>query len=221
MVARLAAQDSASWTNSYLRQASVADFICALAAGLLAFQLRSAYPGHISGAYLAVSLGLPVIWVATMAMAGGYDSRFIGVGSDEFRRVLNAGVSLTAAVAILSYATKTDLARGYVVIALPCVTLFDLVARYMLRKRLHKLRKLGSCMRKVVVVGHSAIVEDLTTMLRRENHHGLSVVAACIAGPRERGWKSAGSRRSAAWATWPTWSADSTRTWWPCWPARR
>jgi exopolysaccharide biosynthesis polyprenyl glycosylphosphotransferase len=183
VVARLAAQDSASWTNSYLRQASVADFICALAAGLLAFQLRSAYPGHISGAYLAVSLGLPVMWVATVAMAGGYDSRFIGVGSDEFRRVLNAGVTLTAAVAILAYATKTDLARGYVVIALPCATLFDLVARYTLRKRLHKLRKLGSCMRRVVVVGHSAIVEDLTTMLRRENHHGLSVVAACIAGP--------------------------------------
>jgi exopolysaccharide biosynthesis polyprenyl glycosylphosphotransferase len=183
VVARLAAQDSASWTNSYLRQASVADFICALAAGLLAFQLRSAYPGHISGAYLAVSLGLPVLWVATVAMAGGYDSRFIGVGSDEFRRVLNAGVTLTAAVAILAYATKTDLARGYVVIALPCATLFDLVARYTLRKRLHKLRKLGSCMRRVVVVGHSAIVEDLTTMLRRENHHGLSVVAACIAGP--------------------------------------
>ncbi len=185
MVARLAAQNSASWTNSYLRQAFVADSICALAAGLLAFQLRSAYPGHISGAYLSLSLILPLLWVATMAMAGGYDSRFIGVGSDEFRRVLNAGVTLTAAVAILSYATKSDLARGYVVIALPCVTLFDLVARYTLRKRLHKLRKLGSCMRKVVVVGHSAIVEDLTTMLRRENHHGLAVVAACIAGPED------------------------------------
>jgi exopolysaccharide biosynthesis polyprenyl glycosylphosphotransferase len=184
VVARLAAQSSASWTSSYLRQASVADCICALAAGLLAFQLRFDYQGHISGTYLIVSLSLPLVWMATMALAGGYDSRFIGVGSDEFRRVLNAGVSLTAGVAILAYATKTDLARGYVVIALPCVTLFDLVARYTLRKRLHKLRKLGSCMRKVVVVGHSAIVEDLTTMLRRENHHGLSVVAACIAGPQ-------------------------------------
>ena len=183
MVARLAAQSSASWTSSYLRQASAADCICALAAGLLAFQLRFDYHGHISGTYLVLSIGLPLLWVATMALAGGYDSRFIGVGSDEFRRVLHAGVSLTAGVAILAYATKTDLARGYVVVALPCVTLFDLVARYTLRKRLHKLRKLGSCMRKVVVVGHSAIVADLTSVLRRENHHGLSVVAACIAGP--------------------------------------
>ena len=183
MVARLAAQNSASWTSSYLRQASVADSICALAAGLLAFQLRFDHQTRVSGSYLVLSLGLPLLWVVTMTLAGGYDSRFIGVGSDEFRRVLNAGVTLTAGVAILAYATKADLARGYVVIALPCVTLFDLVARFTLRKRLHKLRRLGSCMRRVVVVGHLAIVEDLTTVLRRENHHGLSVVAACVAGP--------------------------------------
>src|SRR6266699_3621313 len=183
VVARLAAQNSASWTSSYLRQASVADSICALAAGLLAFQLRFDSQTRVSGAYLVLSLGLPLLWVVTMTLAGGYDSRFIGVGSDEFRRVLNAGVTLTAGVAILAYATKADLARGYVVIALPCVTMFDLVARFTLRKRLHKLRKLGSCMRRVVVVGHSAVVDDLTTVLRREHHHGLSVVAACVAGP--------------------------------------
>ena len=62
-----------------------------------------------------------MLWVASVALAGGYDPRFIGVGSDEFRRVINAAVSLTAMVAIASYAVKFDLARGYVVIALPCV----------------------------------------------------------------------------------------------------
>ncbi len=182
-VARLAAQSSASWTSRYLRQASAVDCACALAAGLLAFELRFDTRGHIPGVYLAISLSLPVFWFVAVALAGGYDSRFIGVGPDEFRRVLHAGITLTAAVAILSYATKTDIARGYVVIALPCLTLFDVVARYALRKRLHKLRRLGSCVRRVVVVGHAAVAADLATVLRRETYHGLSVVAACIAGP--------------------------------------
>ena len=71
-------------------------------------------------------------------MAGAYDIRFIGTGSDEFRRVLNAGVSLTAAVAIFSYAVNLQLSRGYVVIALPCITMFDLFARYWMRKQLHR-----------------------------------------------------------------------------------
>jgi exopolysaccharide biosynthesis polyprenyl glycosylphosphotransferase len=186
VIARLSAQSSASWTSGYLRQAVIADSICGLAAGLLAFQVRFENLGVGEGQYLLLSLILPVLWVIVVGLAGGYDSRFIGVGTDEFRRVLNAGICLTAGVAILAYATKTDLARGYVVIALPSLTVLDLLGRLTLRKRLHKLRQLGSCMRKVVVVGHADVVADLAAMLRRETYHGLWVVAACVAGPVRR-----------------------------------
>jgi exopolysaccharide biosynthesis polyprenyl glycosylphosphotransferase len=186
VIARLSAQSSASWTNGYLRQAVAADFICGLAAGLLAFQIRFDNQPYAAGHYLLLSLALPVLWVVVVGLAGGYDSRFIGVGTDEFRRVLNAGVCLTACVAILSYATKTELARGYVVVALPSLTVLNLLGRFTLRKRLHKLRALGSCMRKVVVVGHADVVADLAAMLRRETYHGLWVVAACVAGPPRR-----------------------------------
>src|SRR6266571_1738534 len=183
VVARLAAQSPAVWTSNYLRQVISADGLCALASGLLALRLRFDGGGNPPGMYLALSLGLPLIWLFIVAFTGGYDSRFIGVGPDEFRRVLNAGVTLTAAVAILAYATKTGIARGYVVIALPCLTLSSLTARFALRKRLHRLRTLGSCMRRVVAVGHTPVVADLATELRRETYHGLSVVAACVAGP--------------------------------------
>jgi exopolysaccharide biosynthesis polyprenyl glycosylphosphotransferase len=183
VVARLAEQKPAVWTRAYLRQVVVADGLCALAGGLLALKLRFDGGAAPPSLYLALSLTLPVIWLCIVTLAGGYDSRFIGVGTDEFRRVLNAGVTLTAAVAILSYATKTEIARGYVVIALPCLTAFDLLARFALRKRLHRLRGLGSCMRRVVAVGHARVIADLATELRRETYHGLSVVAACIAGP--------------------------------------
>ena len=60
--------------------------------------------------------------------------------------MLSAGVSLTAALAIFSYAINLELSRGYVVIALPSITLFDLVARYVARKRLHGRRpRAGAC----------------------------------------------------------------------------
>ena len=82
------------------------------------------------GLYIALSLTLPVLWIGALWLAGGYDVRFIGTGSDEFRKVLNAGVGLTAAIALFSYAINLELSRGYVVIALPSVTLFDLIARW-------------------------------------------------------------------------------------------
>jgi exopolysaccharide biosynthesis polyprenyl glycosylphosphotransferase len=169
--------------SRYISLARGADCACALAAGLLAYQARFFDErGHAVAAYLAISLILPLFWLLSVALAGGYDPRFIGVGSDEFRKVVNAGVCLTAAVAVVAYATKADIARGYVVIALPCATLFDLLARYALRKRLHRWRSRGRCLRKVVVVGHADVAAKLAAELGRATYHGLSVVAACVVG---------------------------------------
>ena len=131
LFAGLATLGAGSWTTRYLRLAALADIGCGLLAGLLAFQIR--FDDQV-GEYLAVSLALPLVWVATVALSGANDIRFVGVGTDEFRRVLNAGVFLIAAVAILSYAFKAELARGYVVIALPSLTAFDLLARFALRR---------------------------------------------------------------------------------------
>ncbi len=181
-VAHIAARGVATWTNAYLRMVVIADACCGLGAGLLAFEVR--FGGDTAGAaaYFWLGLALPALWLVSLALAGAYDPRFIGVGTEEFRRVVNTGVGLTATVAIAAYVTKTDLARGYVVVSLPCLTVFDLLARYWLRKRLHHLRALGNCMRRVVVVGHPNVVTELAVVLRRDSYHGLSVVAACVLG---------------------------------------
>jgi exopolysaccharide biosynthesis polyprenyl glycosylphosphotransferase len=180
--ARLVGQTQAEWTTGYRRKAMALDAVCALLAGLLAYCVRL---GELRspGLYLAASCLLPVGWLAIVAMVDGYDARFIGVGSDEFRRVLNAALIMTASVAILSYAAKADFARSYVIIAFPALTVLDLVARYVLRRRLHRLRALGACMQKVVVVGYPDVVADMAMQLGREEYHGLTVVAACLAGP--------------------------------------
>ena len=164
--------------SAYLRRTVLADGACALAAGLLALEIR--FGGQ--GIYLFFACGLPVLWCVVVAIAGGYDARFIGVGSDEFRRVLNAAVSLTAGVAVVSYVTKLELARGYVAIALPTVAILDLFARFFLRKRLHRQRRAGACTQRVIAVGHAPAVADLVALLRRDSYHGLTVVGACLAG---------------------------------------
>jgi exopolysaccharide biosynthesis polyprenyl glycosylphosphotransferase len=173
----------AAWTKIYLRQVAVTDACCALAGGLLAFQVRFGDSGGHAAAYFWFALGLPLLWLAALGLSGSYDSRFIGVGSDEFRRTLNAGICLTAAVAFVSYVTKTEIARGYVVVALPCALVLDLAGRYALRKMLHRRRVFGDCMRRAVLVGHADVIAELAAMLRRDTHHGLTAVAACVLGP--------------------------------------
>jgi exopolysaccharide biosynthesis polyprenyl glycosylphosphotransferase len=179
--ARVPESAATSWASTYRRRTAAADGTCALAAGMLAAGLRFASKGYVPDIYLVCSGLLPALWWAAVWVAGGYDARFVGLGSDEFRRILNAAVSLTAAMVLLSYAAKLDLARGYMAIALPSAATLDLTARYVLRQNLHRLRKRGLCTRRVIAVGHRTAVAELVTTLRRDSYHGLSVVAACVA----------------------------------------
>jgi exopolysaccharide biosynthesis polyprenyl glycosylphosphotransferase len=174
---------TSSWTRDYLRKVALADFGCAVVGVFMAAQVR--FGSNVTPMYLGLSLALPLLWVAALWLTGAYDARFIGTGSDEYRRVLNAGVSLTAAVAIFSFAVNLQLSRAYVVIALPSLTLFDLLARYALRKRLHQQRGSGKCLHNVVAVGHELAVAGLVTELGRDTYHGLTVIGACVVRPGE------------------------------------
>jgi exopolysaccharide biosynthesis polyprenyl glycosylphosphotransferase len=182
--ARLDARGNAVWLRAYLTRVAIADCICALMAGALAIGQHFEHYGDVPRAYFVLTGALPSFWAGAIALAGGYEPRFIGAGSDEFRRVLNAAVSLLAGVAMVSYYARLSVARGYVMVALPSAVVLDLVVRYRLRRRLHDRWGQGECMSKVVAVGHASAVADLISTLRRETYHGLSVVGACVAGRR-------------------------------------
>jgi exopolysaccharide biosynthesis polyprenyl glycosylphosphotransferase len=156
------------------------DFVIAVAFSMLALQVR--FGGGAAVEYAALSIMFPLLWVLALWISGAYDVRYIGTGSDEFRKVLNAGVSLTAGLAILSYVINAELSRAYLLLTVPSVTIVDLIARYALRKRLHRQRALGRCMAAVLAVGREPAVADLVTELRRDSYHGLTVVATCLTG---------------------------------------
>jgi len=171
---------SLHWATRYQRRLVLLDGACGLLAGLGA--LLGRFPGTIEPVqYVAVTAGLPVLWVCWVAMFGGYDTRFIGLGSEEFRRVINSAISLMAAIAIASYAWKLDFARGYVLIALPGLAVVNVAARYALRRQLHRQRQRGQHLRRVTAVGHARAVADLIVQLRQDRFHGLEVVNACVA----------------------------------------
>jgi exopolysaccharide biosynthesis polyprenyl glycosylphosphotransferase len=161
----------------------VADFSAAVVAAIAAVGVR--FGVNPNDRYLVLSLALPVLWTIALRVFGAYEWRFLGAGSDEFRRVLNAGLSLTGALALLSYAVNNELSRLYLIISMQVIIALDLIVRMTLRKRLHRLRQRGLCMSTVVAVGHETAVSQLIRELRREPHHGLQVVAACLAGEPE------------------------------------
>jgi exopolysaccharide biosynthesis polyprenyl glycosylphosphotransferase len=168
--------------RTYVRQVAIADFSAAVVAAIAAVGVR--FGVSPNSRYLVLSLVLPLLWTLTLRIFGAYEWRFLGTGPDEFRRVLNAGLSLTGALALISYAVNNELSRLYLVISMQVIVVLDLVVRMALRKRLHRLRRKGLCMSTVVAVGHESAVSQLICELRREPHHGLQVIAACLAGER-------------------------------------
>ena len=115
-----------------------------------------------------------------MAAAGTYDRRFIGVGSEEFRRAVVAALGVISFVGTFSWATRAEIARGYMVIALPAATLATLALRYALRKHVHRLRADGRCVQRTLLVGRVSAVEDLAERLGLAQHHGYQVIGACL-----------------------------------------
>jgi exopolysaccharide biosynthesis polyprenyl glycosylphosphotransferase len=170
-----------TWEARYLRTIVLSDLIVGLVAGGAAFGLRfgnNVTPYNRS--YLFLSALLPLAFIAALATNRAYERRFLFVGTEEYQRVLRGGLVLTAALAIFSYAFEMRLARGYVVIAVPLAILACLIARFIVRKSLHRARGHGAYRRRVIVVGHELGVVAITRQLRREHYHGLHVVGACL-----------------------------------------
>ncbi|MEU5878060.1 sugar transferase [Spirillospora sp. NPDC047279] len=172
------------------------DFCCAVAAGGFGYLLRFGEGDQAPRPDAVLAVALPLIWVAWVAAARAYDARFFGAGTEEYRRIIDAGLSLTATVAVVSYATKAEVARGFVVVTLPAVTLLSLFARRHLRKFLWRRRAQGECLRRTVVVGHREAVTELVRELDRGRAHGMQIVAACLPGDHTGPARGAGVPRT-------------------------
>ncbi|WP_279581119.1 hypothetical protein [Fodinicola feengrottensis] len=83
----------------------------AVVAAGLGFWIRFGSIPHHAWAYVIGSAFFPAIWLLVLMFARAYESRYLFVGNEEYRRVLNAGLVLTAAVAFVSYVASIELAR--------------------------------------------------------------------------------------------------------------
>lgn len=144
-------------------------------------------------AYPAVALSMVIVWLLVIAASGGYNPQILGTGSEEFRRVLNATVRFLALSAIVFYATRLDVARGFVAGFLPLATVLTLLGRYGARRWLHRQRGAGKYLHRVVVVGTVEAATDLANHLQRTPYAGFSVVGVCI--PPDVEWLQVGENQ--------------------------
>ncbi len=131
--------------------------------------------------YLVLGPALAVAWTAFLLVTRAYDGRFLGVGGDEYRRVIRASVYFWGLVAVACYMTKFQFSRLAMGLAFLLGTGLLLVGRWSARKMLHRARARSSrWSHRVLAVGGSQEVDALVAELEREPYAGLKVVGACM-----------------------------------------
>jgi len=112
---------------------------------------------------------MPAAWLLVLWGHGAYDRRYLGSGTDEFKRVVRGSWTVVAIVAFAAFAFKVDVSRTSVGVALVGGLVYVLVLRYIARKGLafartrfhlatHRMLLIGTLQEALEV--HAAIARD-------------------------------------------------------------
>ncbi|WP_411803204.1 sugar transferase [Arthrobacter sp. LAPM80] len=145
-----------------------------------------AIAGAPVASYTVVTIVLPFIWWAMLGAWGSRESRTLGTGSEEYKRVIAASLWLFGSMAIVAYALQIDLARGYVGTAFPIGTLGLISGRWVLRQHLSLERSRGRSTSKLLLVGGSAAMGHLVGALLSSPSAGYSPVAGYFTRNQEQ-----------------------------------
>jgi exopolysaccharide biosynthesis polyprenyl glycosylphosphotransferase len=180
------------WHRPYTSALLLLDFLSTLLASWIAAtfleKAKSGFQGKelagLSGDHLFelwAYLILPIGWLVVLWANGSYDRRYLGLGSEEFKRVVRAGVTVVACVSLLAFATVTSLSRGTVAAVSISALLFILIFRYLARQVLHLARKrTGHGAHRMVLVGTLPEALEVYTAVTRSPAAGLIPVAIHI-----------------------------------------
>ncbi|MEV6514199.1 sugar transferase [Micromonospora chalcea] len=172
------------WHRPYILFLLLLDFGAAALASFLAVQIfEQADSGFRNSPqawfYTVAFVLLPLGWLLFLWGNRAYDRRYLGLGPDEFKRVIRAGVAVAAAVSFIAFATKTySLSRWTVGFALLGAMLLILLGRMIARAALHGLRRrFGHAGHRMVLVGTLPECLEVYTTVTRHPSVGLVPVA--------------------------------------------
>jgi exopolysaccharide biosynthesis polyprenyl glycosylphosphotransferase len=171
-----------AWTARYRLALLTLDVCAIVLATFLGYWARFGDSGASIGStsYLGIGLGIAVGWTVALQYSGGYEIRHIATGPEEFKRVLRASAMTLSVLAVACYATKTPVARGYVIGVIPLGAVLIILDRALMRRFVNRRRRRGEWVYRILAVGTADSVAHLLDTTSRAPGAGLRVVGACV-----------------------------------------
>jgi exopolysaccharide biosynthesis polyprenyl glycosylphosphotransferase len=173
---------SPRWQRGYRRAAIVLDLLAVLVSAALYAQWGNA-TGQV---VLAIGAIVLVLSACALGVARAWDPLVLGHGSAEFSRLLRGFVGAAVVVALVSLASQLPAGRPWVFGVLPIAGALATAGRLGLRWELHRRRRAGYAMARVLAVGTEEAIAALVAQTRRAPHEGWTITAACTPTGRGR-----------------------------------
>ncbi len=171
------------WESDYRKGLLLGDGSVALLAAASAYASRPGVDRAVwsEGVYAVATAAAPMVWVAVLALAGGYELRHFGDGPGDGRHVLGAGALLLGVVGLLTWTTPLQVPRDYVLLFVFLAGALTLSGRLFRRRALRTRRRRGECVQRVLAVGQPVAVCRLAQRLALDPHAATVLVGCCLA----------------------------------------
>jgi exopolysaccharide biosynthesis polyprenyl glycosylphosphotransferase len=171
------------WERRYAFWLPFGDALALLLAVSVAQLLRSLAPGPVlpSTSPTLLVIGVSLGWVAVLALCGAYESRTLGQGPEEYKRVISATWHIAGVLAIGSYAVQATLARGFLLLAIPLGGVTLLASRHAVRRFVWSCRAKGQALHRLLVVGPMHPAAEVIREINSDQT-GFTVVGVCTGG---------------------------------------
>lgn len=179
---------ASTWHRPYAMSLVIADYLAALLGSAASVVFTSApMSGFITWEpelgpvaeprfFLIAYWLLPLTWVAVLWSNGAYDRRCLGIGTDEFKRVVRGGIGVVSIVSVFALMFKTDLSRLSVFSALLIAGIIVCIFRFAARRLLHLVRNNGRAVQRVLLVGSYPEALEVHQVVTRTSQAGLTPV---------------------------------------------
>jgi exopolysaccharide biosynthesis polyprenyl glycosylphosphotransferase len=172
-----------TWDRWYAVSLAVAEVILTSMAGLTSILVSDhPYAGftdppylnhHPFSMYLWGCVLLPIGWLIAIWGNGAYERRYLGSGTEEFKRVFRGALIVVAVVSLVVMAFKYDLSRLAVgttlLLGLGALLFARLVARFVV----YLIRRAGGASQQLLLVGTLPEAMEVYTAISRNPNAGL------------------------------------------------
>jgi len=172
----------ARWRRRYAWSAAVCD-LAAVSAAVLVYGVLGSSP---HGRLLGVGAVVVLLTAVCLTVARAWDTDVPGSGAREFARLLRGFLGAAVAIGLSILAAGLEYGRPWVFAVLPAGAVLAVCGRLWLRGELHRRRRAGQAMARVLAVGEVDAVAEMIRRTRRVPQHGWLVDGVCTpqgAGP--------------------------------------